>query len=72
MDFVKQNMNLIIGAGGAAFLLWLIYRILSGKKKVIGDEYKVNVRCRKCKWQGIVTKYNLTCRKCAGKDLEVL
>ena len=72
MDFIKQNMNLIIGVAGAALVLWIIFRLLSGKKNVIGDDYKVNILCRKCKWQGTVTRYNMTCRKCAGKELEVL
>ena len=72
MDFIKQNLSVITGVAGAALVLWLLVRFLSPRKDVIPDVQKVNVLCRKCKWQGIVTKYNLTCRKCAGKDLEVL
>ena len=72
MDFIKQNMSVIIGGAGAALVLWAIVRLLSGKKDVIPDVQKVNVLCRKCKWQGTVTKYNKTCRKCSSQDLDVL
>ena len=72
MDFVKQNMSVIIGVAGAALVLWIMVRILAGKKDVIADVQKVNIMCRKCKWQGTVTKYNKTCRKCASQDVDVL
>jgi len=72
MDWVHDNMNLVIGVVAGIAVLWVIVKVLAPRKKVIADEYKVNVACRKCKWQGVVTKYNQVCRKCAGRELDIL
>ena len=67
MDFIKQNLTWIIGG---AVALVVLYVLLGGKKqKAVAEQIQVNVKCKKCGWQGSVSKYNQVCRKCAGKDL---
>ncbi len=72
MEWLSKNLNLVIGVVVTAVVLWVILRLLSKKKPVIQEEYKLNARCRACSWQGVVTKYNQVCRKCASRDLEIL
>ena len=47
----------------------VLAKLLSPKKKIFAEDMTLNVQCRKCKWQGTVTKYNQTCRKCNGSNL---
>ena len=71
MEWVQQNLGLVIGVVVVVLLVWALTKLLP-KKKVIADEYKLNVQCKKCKWGGIVTKYNAVCPKCNSRDLDVL
>jgi hypothetical protein len=72
MDFqaiwAEHSTTIIIGVVGAV-LLFVAYKLLATKQKVIGEDMTLNVRCT-CGWQGTVTKYNQVCRKCNGTDLK--
>ena len=72
MDWLHGNIGLVGGAAVGIAVIWLGVKFLLPRKKVIAEQYKLNVLCRKCKWQGIVTKYNQVCPKCAGRELDVL
>lgn len=69
-DFLRENWTKIVGVLGVLALIWLVAKVLSPKKTVIGEGMKLNVRCRTCGWQGTVTKYNRTCSGCNGTDLQ--
>ena len=68
-SFLEQYLG-IIGIVVIALVLYGLWRLLQPKKKVIGEDMMLNIKCRKCGWQGTVTKYHQVCRKCASKDLE--
>ena len=72
MDWLQQHLSIVIGAAVLVLAAYAIYRLVVPRKKVIAEEYKLNVQCRKCRWQGVVTRYNQVCRKCNSRELDVM
>lgn len=70
-DLFRDNQSLIVGVVLAVLAL-VAWRILRPRPKVMGEGMKLNVRCRKCRWQGVVTRYNRVCPQCNGTDLQDL
>jgi Zn finger protein HypA/HybF involved in hydrogenase expression len=68
MDVLKDNAG-IIGTVAAVIAIYFVWKALQPKKKVIAEDMMLNIKCRKCGWQGAVTKYNQVCRKCNSKEL---
>lgn len=69
MDWLKENWITVTVVVVVAFVLWSTF----GKsKKPTGDSINVNMRCPKCGWTGVVSKYAVACRKCANKDMKPL
>ncbi len=72
MDFPTiwaEHGSTILIAGAGAVMLFVAYKLLKPKQKVLHEDMTLNVLCP-CGWQGTVTKYNQVCRKCAGTDLK--
>ena len=72
MDWLKQNLGLVAGISVGLVLVYMVVKAFGPKKRLISEGMSLNVRCPKCKWQGVVTKYNQVCRKCGCQDLEKL
>ena len=71
-DMLRENWQAIVGVVVLVVLIGFVWRLIQPKKKVIGEDMTLNVRCRSCNWQGTVTRYNQVCRKCNGTDLQQL
>lgn len=70
MNELLSEHGLTIGLGIVVALgAWVAFKILAPRKKEPGESIKVNVRCAKCNWQGIVSRYNRVCPKCASRDV---
>jgi len=69
MELLKENAG-IIGTVVAVIAIYFVWKALRTRPKVIGEDMMLNIKCKKCGWQGAVTKYNQVCRKCNSKDLE--
>ena len=67
MEWLKQNWITVAVVVAVAFVLW---STLGRRKATPGESIQVNVKCPKCGWKGIVSKYNAVCPKCANKSLE--
>ena len=72
MDWLNAHLKEVIMGAVALLVVWTLLKWILPKKSVIADQYKLNVLCKACRWQGIVTKYNAVCRKCNSRDLDVL
>ena len=70
-DLFRENQTVIIGAVVVA-LVMIAWRMLKPRPKTFAEDMTLNVRCRKCRWQGTVTRYNKVCPKCNGTDLQDL
>ena len=67
MDWLKQNWITVVVVAVIAFVIW---SAMGRKGKSAGESIQVNMRCPKCKWQGVVSKYAVACRKCGNKDMK--
>lgn len=65
----EHGTSIILGAV-LAVVVFVAWKMLAPKKKVIIEDQTLNVKCKACGWQGTVTKYNQVCRKCNSADLE--
>lgn len=70
-ELFRENQSVVIGVVIAVLVL-IAWRMLKPRAKLIGEDMRLNVRCRKCSWQGTVTRYNRVCSKCASTDLQEL
>lgn len=65
MDFLKDNWIAVTVVVAISFVLW---SARGRSKKIPGESIQMNVKCPKCGWQGVVSKYASDCRKCRNKD----
>lgn len=72
MEWLSAHFKEVAIGIVALIVVWKLVQFVLPKKSVIADEYTMNVVCKACRWQGIVTKYNQTCRKCNSRDLDVM
>lgn len=69
VDWIKENWIPVVVVVAIAFVLW---STMGKKNKPVGEGININVKCPKCGWMGIVSKYAKACRKCANKDTKEL
>jgi ubiquitin len=72
MEWLTANFKEVAIGIVALIVVWKLIRLVLPKKNVISADMTLNVACKACRWQGIVTKYNKVCRKCNSRDLDVL
>jgi hypothetical protein len=67
VDWIKQNWITLVVVAVVLFVVWST--LGRRKPKAPGEGIQINVRCAKCGWKGIVSKYAQSCRKCGNKQL---
>ena len=64
------NNTTVQGVAGVIVLLVIVKVLIGIFKKPEVDKFSVKVRCRDCKWTGMVGKYNRTCPSCNGNNVQ--
>jgi ribosomal protein S27E len=52
-----------------AVIAFVLFSVLGKRKSNAGESIQVNMKCPKCGWTGIVSKYAVQCRKCGNKSM---